>query len=80
MKSNRPLILISNDDGYHAPGIKKLVDIVRPLADVLVVQDPKVHVPDIPVPSPRLIIYDSSRATTWAKPQCGHVPARLSTA
>ena len=37
MKSNRPLILISNDDGYHSPGIKKLVDIVRPLADVLVV-------------------------------------------
>ena len=71
MKSNRPLILISNDDGYHSPGIKKLVDIVSPLADVLV---------DIPVPSPRLIIYDSSRATTWGTPQCGHVPARLSTA
>ena len=37
MKSNRPLILISNDDGYHSPGIKKLVNIVSPQADVLVV-------------------------------------------
>lgn len=32
----RPLILISNDDGYHSPGIHKLVDIVQPLGDVLV--------------------------------------------
>lgn len=32
----RKLILIANDDGYHAPGIRKLVDIVRPLGDVLV--------------------------------------------
>lgn len=37
MEKNRPLILISNDDGYHSPGIRLLVDIVRPLADVLVV-------------------------------------------
>jgi 5'-nucleotidase len=36
MQNNRPLILISNDDGYHAPGIKKLVEIVRPIGDVLV--------------------------------------------
>lgn len=32
----RPLILISNDDGYHSPGIRKLVDIVSSLGDVLV--------------------------------------------
>lgn len=37
MEINKPLILISNDDGYHSPGIRKLADIVRPLADVLVV-------------------------------------------
>lgn len=36
LKSDRPLILIANDDGYHSPGIRKLVDIVRPLGDVLV--------------------------------------------
>ena len=32
----RPLILISNDDGYQAKGIRSLVDMVRPLGHVLV--------------------------------------------
>ena len=36
MENNRPFILISNDDGYHAKGINALVDMVSPLADVLV--------------------------------------------
>ena len=31
MNSKTPLILISNDDGYQAPGINKLVDMLRPL-------------------------------------------------
>ena len=33
----RPLILISNDDGYQAKGIAALVDMVRPYGDVFVV-------------------------------------------
>ncbi|MGI6232865.1 MAG: 5'/3'-nucleotidase SurE [Prevotella sp.] len=36
MENRKPLILISNDDGYHAPGIHKLVDILSPMADLLV--------------------------------------------
>ena len=36
MENERPLILISNDDGYHAPGIRKLVDIVKDMGEVLV--------------------------------------------
>ena len=32
----KPLILISNDDGYQAKGINDLIEMVRPLADVLV--------------------------------------------
>ena len=32
----RPLILISNDDGYEAKGINCLIEMVRGLADVLV--------------------------------------------
>ena len=32
----RPLILISNDDGYQAKGINDLIEMVRTLADVLV--------------------------------------------
>ena len=34
--NNRPFILISNDDGYHANGIKTLVKILSPIADLLV--------------------------------------------
>lgn len=33
----RPLILITNDDGIYAPGLKALVAAVKPLGDVLVV-------------------------------------------
>lgn len=36
MQTERPLILISNDDGYKAKGINSLVDMVRPLGDILV--------------------------------------------
>ncbi len=33
----RPLILISNDDGYDAKGLNDLIDMVRDMGDVLVV-------------------------------------------
>ena len=36
MNSERPLILISNDDGYKARGINFLADLLAPMADVLV--------------------------------------------
>ena len=36
MKIKKPLILISNDDGYRAKGINSLVDMVRDMGDVLV--------------------------------------------
>lgn len=36
MENKRPLILISNDDGYQAKGINALVDMLRPLADIVV--------------------------------------------
>lgn len=32
----RPLILISNDDGYMAKGLNSLIDMLRPLADIIV--------------------------------------------
>lgn len=37
MSKNRPLILVTNDDGIIAPGIKSLVEIARELGDVIVV-------------------------------------------
>lgn len=36
MNNRRPLILISNDDGYHAKGIKSLVEMINDLGDILV--------------------------------------------
>ena len=36
MENRRAFILISNDDGYRAKGIRSLADMLAPLADVLV--------------------------------------------
>ena len=36
MNNKRPFILISNDDGYHANGIKTLVSFLKDDADLLV--------------------------------------------
>ena len=38
MKTNkRPLILVSNDDGVNAKGLKNLIEVVKPYGDILVV-------------------------------------------
>ncbi len=37
----KPLILITNDDGIHAPGIRYLIEAIRPLGDVVVVAPDK---------------------------------------
>lgn len=37
MVKQRPRVLISNDDGYHSPGIRLLVEVVSTFADVIVV-------------------------------------------
>ena len=36
MYENRPLILISNDDGVNAKGIRVLTDVLRDIADIIV--------------------------------------------
>lgn len=33
----RPLILVSNDDGIQAPGVRRLIDMLLPLADIVCV-------------------------------------------
>jgi len=37
VKTNKPLILVTNDDGLEAKGLKELVDVVRPMGRVVVV-------------------------------------------
>lgn len=36
-ENSKPLILVTNDDGYFAPGLQVLIDMVRPYGEVLVV-------------------------------------------
>jgi 5'-nucleotidase len=36
MNKKRPLILISNDDGYHAKGLNALIDMLSPIGDIIV--------------------------------------------
>ena len=35
--SDRPLILVSNDDGIQAPGVRRLIDFLLPLGDIICV-------------------------------------------
>jgi 5'-nucleotidase len=37
----KPLILVTNDDGIHAPGLRFLIETIRPLGDILIVAPDK---------------------------------------
>jgi 5'-nucleotidase len=41
MNDSKPTILVTNDDGIFAPGLRKLIDIVRPLGNVAVLAPDK---------------------------------------
>ncbi len=41
MKSDKPLILISNDDGVFAKGLSALIEVVKPFGDIVVVAPDK---------------------------------------
>ncbi|MBL0329175.1 MAG: 5'/3'-nucleotidase SurE [Bacteroidetes bacterium] len=41
MKTKRPLILVTNDDGITAPGIASLIEVVKTIGDVVVVAPDK---------------------------------------
>ncbi|MFP4047593.1 MAG: 5'/3'-nucleotidase SurE [Bacteroidales bacterium] len=43
MEGKRPLILVTNDDGVEAKGIKSLVEMVKPYGDVIVVAPMRAH-------------------------------------
>lgn len=40
--NHKSLILITNDDGIHAPGLRKLIQIMRPIGDVVVIASEQV--------------------------------------
>lgn len=39
---NKPLILITNDDGYQAKGLRKLIRLMQPLGELIVISTDKV--------------------------------------
>ena len=43
MKLNpgRPLILVTNDDGLHAPGLRNLISVMKELGDLLIIAPDK---------------------------------------
>jgi 5'-nucleotidase len=41
MKKNKPLILITNDDGIAAPGIRALIDVMSEIGEIVVVAPDK---------------------------------------
>ena len=41
LESKRPVILVTNDDGYTAPGIRKLIEVARTIGKVIVVAGEK---------------------------------------
>ena len=42
MANKKPLILITNDDGYQAKGLRKLISLMRPLGEIFVISTDKV--------------------------------------
>ena len=43
MENEKPLILVSNDDGVMAKGINELVKFLRPLGDIVVMAPDAPH-------------------------------------
>lgn len=41
MKNNRPLFLLSNDDGFQAKGLRELINVLQPVADLVVMAPDK---------------------------------------
>ena len=72
MENKRPLLLISNDDGYQAPGIHSLVEMLSDYGDILVCA---------PVASPVLFLLpspcDCSAGSDERAWRYGHATVRL---
>jgi 5'/3'-nucleotidase SurE len=50
MKAKKPLILVVNDDGIDAPGIRVLIHAMKELGDVVVVAPDGPQAPGTPSP------------------------------
>jgi 5'-nucleotidase len=77
MMSKKPIILVTNDDGIHAPGIRNLIAAIRPMGDVLVVAPDKPqsamgHAVTIQVP---LRLHKITEEENYREYSCNGTPA-----
>jgi 5'-nucleotidase len=72
----RPLILICNDDGIHAPGIKALTDVMQQLGDVMVVapDSPQSGMGHAVTISDTIKIADMSKEVNYPQYSCSGTP------
>ncbi len=75
--NKRPLILVTNDDGIHAPGIRFLIKTIREMGDVLVVAPDKPqsamgHAVTIQIP---LRMHKLAEAEGYREYSCNGTPA-----
>lgn len=73
----KPIILVTNDDGIHAPGLRFLIETVRPLGTVIVVAPDKPqsamgHAVTIQVP---LRVHHIKEETDYSEYSCNGTPA-----
>jgi 5'-nucleotidase len=73
----KPTILITNDDGIHAPGLRFLIETIRPLGNILIVAPDKPqsamgHAVTIQVP---LRLHLLSEANDYREYSCNGTPA-----
>lgn len=79
MNTKKPLILISNDDGYHAKGINSLIDMLRDIADIIVCAPESARSGFATAFSATVPYASSCAATRWVC-RCGRATAHRSTA
>ncbi|MCG9911821.1 MAG: 5'/3'-nucleotidase SurE [Flavobacteriales bacterium] len=72
----RPLILICNDDGVYAPGIKALTEVMQKLGDVMVVapDSPQSGMGHAVTISDTIKIADMSKEVNYPKYSCSGTP------
>lgn len=73
----KPLILVTNDDGIHAPGLRFLIETIKPLGEVLVIAPDKPqsamgHAVTIQIP---LRLYKLAESGNYREYSCNGTPA-----
>jgi len=77
MIMKKPVILITNDDGIHAPGLRYLIETMRPLGNIVVIAPDKPQSAmghAVTIQSP-LRIHTITKSTSYSEYSCNGTPA-----